>query len=93
MQFFNSVSIGCGVQLIEMFTFSGCKGLTSVVIPDNVVRIYNRAFARCDALKSVNISEDCVIDFDAEVCEEEYEAEHGGWAPFSFDSFPQDAEL
>ena len=36
-------------------TFSGCKSLASVTIPDTVTGIGNRAFSYCSSLASVTI--------------------------------------
>ena len=49
-----SVEIPNGVKSIEPDAFNGCTGLKSVVIPENVTRIGDRAFL-CSGLESVTI--------------------------------------
>lgn len=46
---------GRAVTSIGDFSFQGCAGLTSVVIPDGVTSIGEHAFASCVALKTVSI--------------------------------------
>lgn len=46
---------GQTVTGIDMFAFSGCKGLTSVTIPDTVTTIDYAAFEYCESLKSVTL--------------------------------------
>ncbi len=45
------------VTEIGFETFRGCKGITSVVIPNSVTRINYSAFYDCTALKSISIPE------------------------------------
>ena len=49
-----SIEIPNGVKSIEPDAFNGCTGLKSVVIPENVTRIGDRAFL-CSGLESVTI--------------------------------------
>ena len=44
------------VTKIGVEAFTGCKGLTSIVIPDCITSIYTAAFSGCKNLKSVTIS-------------------------------------
>jgi len=43
------------VKRIAKLAFSGCKGLTSVVIPEGVTNVGNSAFSNCSGLKAVAI--------------------------------------
>jgi hypothetical protein len=45
------------VTSIEEEAFSGCSGLTSLVIPDKVTSIESGAFAGCIGLTSIRIPE------------------------------------
>ena len=40
---------------IGIYTFTGCTGLTSVIIPNNVISVENAAFYHCTGLISVTI--------------------------------------
>lgn len=52
----NSVIPGDGsVTSIASYAFSGCRELTSIVIPDSVTEIQTQAFYNCSALTSVTI--------------------------------------
>ena len=46
---------GGSVTEIESYAFSGCKGITSLVIPDSVTEIGIYAFAWCDRLTSLTV--------------------------------------
>lgn len=46
---------GYPVTIIGDMTFANCKHLTSVTIPDSVIKIYMYAFLGCESLVSVNI--------------------------------------
>ncbi len=50
-----TVSIGDGITSIGDYTFQGCSGLTSVVIPNSVTSIGNSAFYKCSNLTSIVI--------------------------------------
>ena len=55
-----------GRNEIPFQAFSYCKGLTSVVFPDSIVKIGELAFARCIGLTSIKIP-DLVTDIDPQV--------------------------
>jgi hypothetical protein len=45
------------IEVIEKYTFTGCKALTNIVIPNKVRVIKGKAFGSCIALDSITISE------------------------------------
>ena len=47
--------MGNSVTKIGYSAFSGCSGLTSVIIPNSVTSIWEYAFSRCSGLTSVTI--------------------------------------
>ena len=49
------MTIGDGVTDIEKSSFYGCKGLTSIIIPNSVTSIGGSAFSGCTGLTSVTI--------------------------------------
>lgn len=54
------------VTTIGMYTFRGCEGLRSVVIPNTVVEIKSLAFSNCTGLQSISIGQSLsVFDHDA----------------------------
>ncbi len=53
----NDNGITYSVSAIGEEAFSGCGGLTSIVIPDGVVSIGERAFYGCSNLTSIDIPE------------------------------------
>lgn len=46
-----------GTEIIGSYAASGCEGLTSIIIPDSVKTIEDRAFWECSGLSSVTLSE------------------------------------
>lgn len=58
---FDELQYFTGLTEICDSAFSGCSGLTSVVIPDNVTRIGEGAFSGCSNLQSITIPESVII--------------------------------
>ena len=58
---FDELQYFTGLTEICDSAFSGCSGLTSVVIPDNVTRIGEGAFSGCSNLQSIIIPESVII--------------------------------
>ena len=52
-----SYSIPAGVKTIGASAFSGCSGLTSLIIPESVTEIGDNAFSNCSGLTSLIIPE------------------------------------
>ena len=48
------------METIEQFAFSGCTGLTEIIIPELVTEIGKNAFYSCAGLKKVIISDNVV---------------------------------
>lgn len=57
---FDELKYFTGLKEIGKWAFSGCTGLTSVTIPNNVTAIEKWAFSGCTNLQNVNIN---VVDF------------------------------
>ncbi|MGN0621571.1 MAG: leucine-rich repeat domain-containing protein, partial [Porcipelethomonas sp.] len=59
---------GLPVTFIDVFTFSACKALSSITIPDSVTSIGGFAFESCTSLENITISDsvtsigDCAFD-------------------------------
>ena len=51
-----NVTISSGIEVIYGGSFSGCTGLTSVVMPDSITTIEAAAFKNCTGLTSVTLS-------------------------------------
>ena len=51
----------CSVTSIGNYAFSGCSGLTSVIIPSSVTSIWDDAFSECSSLTSVTIPKKVTI--------------------------------
>ena len=52
-----AVDFGGNVTKIGSYAFSGCSGLTSIIIPDSVTSIGESAFRNCISLMSITISD------------------------------------
>lgn len=53
METLTKLKIGNQVTVIHPYTFAGCNGLKSVVIPDNIQRIRFAAFSGCTGLELI----------------------------------------
>ena len=59
----NFDGVSYSVTSIGDFAFAGCKGLTSIVVPNTVISIGNDAFSRCTGLEQITVdSENTIYD-------------------------------
>ena len=53
-----TINIKNGTLGIAGFAFSGCSGLTSIILPEDLITIGDAAFSGCSGLQSINIPND-----------------------------------